>query len=162
MMYIDHLNTPIGRLALLVDQDGKLCAAGFVDQHARMERQLASQSAAPAPNPGGITTALKKYFSGELASIQGLPLGATGTPFQTAVWNALIEIPCGQTWSYGQLAKHIGRTSAVRAVGTANGANPIAIVVPCHRVIGADGSLTGYAGGLERKRWLIEHEKAHA
>ncbi len=112
-----------------------------------------------ASNPGGLSAALAAYFAGDLTAIERLPLGeAAGTPFQRSVWSALRSIPCGTSWSYGELAKAIGRPSAVRAVGLANGANPICIVVPCHRVIGADGKLIGYGGGIERKRWLLAHE----
>jgi methylated-DNA-[protein]-cysteine S-methyltransferase len=103
---------------------------------------------------------MKNYFAGELGAIDDLPVKTAGTPFQRAVWSALREIPLGATESYGKLAERIGRPTAVRAVGLANGSNPIGIVVPCHRVIGANGSLTGYGGGMERKRWLLEHEKA--
>jgi methylated-DNA-[protein]-cysteine S-methyltransferase len=100
---------------------------------------------------------LQAYFAGELRDFE-LPLAAAGTPFQQSVWRALCDIPYGETISYGELARRIGQPKAARAVGLANGQNPIAIVVPCHRVIGADGSLTGYGGGLERKRWLLAHE----
>ena len=91
-----------------------------------------------------------------------LPVQTAGTPFQREVWQALRKILCGATVSYAQLAERIGRSTAVRAVGLANGSNPVGIVVPCHRVIGSNGSLTGYGGGIERKRWLLEHEKKHA
>jgi methylated-DNA-[protein]-cysteine S-methyltransferase len=97
-------------------------------------------------------------MAGDIASLDGIPTESDGTPFQREVWAALRQIPAGETWSYGRLAAHIGRPAAVRAVGLANGANPIGVVVPCHRVIGASGGLTGYAGGLERKRWLLAHE----
>jgi methylated-DNA-[protein]-cysteine S-methyltransferase len=100
---------------------------------------------------------LQAYFAGELRGFE-LPLAAEGTPFQQRVWRALCDIPYGETISYGELARRIGQPAAARAVGLANGQNPIAIVVPCHRVIGANGSLTGYGGGLERKRWLLAHE----
>lgn len=100
---------------------------------------------------------LQAYFAGELRDFE-LPLAAAGTPFQQRVWRALCDIPYGETISYGELARRIGQPKAARAVGLANGQNPIAIVVPCHRVIGADGSLTGYGGGLARKRWLLAHE----
>jgi methylated-DNA-[protein]-cysteine S-methyltransferase len=100
---------------------------------------------------------LTEYFSGARCEFD-LPLRLHGTTFQTRVWHKLTEIPYGQTWSYGQLARRIDQPSASRAVGLANGRNPIAILVPCHRVIGADGSLTGYGGGIERKRWLLAHE----
>ncbi|MEO8276829.1 MAG: methylated-DNA--[protein]-cysteine S-methyltransferase [Thermoanaerobaculia bacterium] len=104
---------------------------------------------------------LGAYFSGELAAFE-LELTPTGTPFQREVWRALGEIPFGETESYGALARRIGRPGASRAVGLANGSNPVCIIVPCHRVIGADGSLTGYGGGIERKRWLLAHERRFA
>ena len=97
-------------------------------------------------------------FTGALTALDALPVATAGTPFQRAVWQALREIPCGTTVSYAALAQKIGKPSAMRAVGLANGSNPIGVVVPCHRVIGADGSLTGYGGGLDRKRWLLDHE----
>lgn len=162
--FLNHLDTPLGPLALVADGDGRLRALGFTDGHTRMERLLGGGSGTPAfvltpvTNPGGLTAALRRYFAGDLAAIEGLPVAAQGTQFQAAVWRALREIPCGQTWSYGDVARRIGRPTAVRAVGLANRSNPVAIVVPCHRVIGADGSLTGYGGGVERKRWLLAHE----
>ncbi len=104
---------------------------------------------------------LSEYFRGERRTFD-VALAPRGTPFQQRVWAALRTIPWGQTWTYGQLAEHLGDPQAVRAVGRCNGLNPWAVVVPCHRVIGADGTLTGYAGGLERKRWLLEHEGALA
>jgi methylated-DNA-[protein]-cysteine S-methyltransferase len=158
----DRIDTPIGRLALVVHPDGRLCAAGFTDGHRRMDRFLGSgleSRLVEARDPGGISAALARYFAGDTRAIDGLPVAPTGTEFQLAVWGWLQRIPCGETWSYGELARRLGRPSAVRAVGLANGANPIAVVVPCHRVIGADGSLTGYGGGIERKRWLLAHER---
>jgi methylated-DNA-[protein]-cysteine S-methyltransferase len=161
-VFRDHLDTPIGRFVLLADSDGRLCAAGFIDGHARMERQLALCTVAveDAKNPSGLTTAMRRYFDGDLAAIDRLPVNTGGTDFQRRVWQALREIPCGETWTYARLARRIGRPTAVRAVGLANGANPVAIVAPCHRVLGANGALTGYGGGLERKRWLLAHERA--
>jgi methylated-DNA-[protein]-cysteine S-methyltransferase len=162
---LDHLETPIGPIALVADEEGRLRALGFVSGHPRMDRHLrlssreADSALAPASNPGGLTAALRAYFEGDFTAIDGLPVAAPGTAFQQAVWRALREIPCGQTCSYGELARRIGRPAAVRAVGLANGANPVGIVVPCHRVIGSDGTLTGYGGGIERKRWLLEHER---
>jgi methylated-DNA-[protein]-cysteine S-methyltransferase len=162
---LDHLDTPLGRLAIVADQDGRLCAVGWVDAHARMARELGGRGArrpsamAPEPNPGGLTAAIRAYFEGQLGAIDRLPVAPRGTEFQRAVWDALREIPCGETRSYADLARRIGRPTAVRAVGLANGANPVGIVVPCHRVIGSDGSLTGYGGGVERKRWLLSHER---
>ena len=110
-------------------------------------------------DPNGLTTAISNYFEGNLSAIDTLPVETGGTPFQQEVWRALRTIPCGTTTSYGKLAENIGRPTAVRAVGLANGANPVSVVVPCHRVIGANGSLTGYGGGIERKRWLLDHER---
>ena len=102
--------------------------------------------------------AIGNYFAGELAAIDSLPVQTSGTLFQREVWSALRKIPCGTTISYGKLAGQIGQPAAVRAVGLANGSNPVGVIVPCHRVIGSNGSLTGYGGGIERKRWLLEHE----
>jgi methylated-DNA-[protein]-cysteine S-methyltransferase len=160
-LFIDHLETPVGRLAIVVDGRGSLRVVGFTEGHARMQRQVASVGAAlvPADDPGGLTAALRAYFAGDLAAIDDLPVTLDGTPFQRRVWEALRTIPCGETWSYRDLAVRVGNPRAVRAVGLANGANPVGIVVPCHRVIGADGSLTGYGGGVERKRWLLDHER---
>ncbi|MEP6652718.1 MAG: methylated-DNA--[protein]-cysteine S-methyltransferase [Myxococcales bacterium] len=170
-LLLDELDTPIGRLALLADEEGRLRALWFTEGHARMERQLrpyaavgahrAAPALVPARNPGGLTAAVAAYFEGDLSALDGLPVEADGTPFQRAVWGALREIPCGATRSYGEIARRIGNPAAVRAVGLANGANPVGIVVPCHRVIGANGTLTGYGGGIERKRWLLAHERVH-
>jgi methylated-DNA-[protein]-cysteine S-methyltransferase len=162
---LDHLETPIGRLDLVADEDGRLHAVGFGDGHPRMERHLrqpageADSALTPASNPGGLTAALRAYFDGDPMAIDGLPVAASGTEFQRAVWRALREIRCGETRSYSDIARRIGKPAAVRAVGLANGANPVGIVVPCHRVIGSNGTLTGYGGGIERKRWLLEHER---
>lgn len=154
-LLIDSLDTPVGPFTLAVDEEGRLHAANFSDRPLDLKDLVTVR----AKNPGDVTAALEAYFSGELQAIDGLRVAfERGTPFQLSVWRALREVPCGQTWSYGQLARHLGRPSAVRAVGLANGANPVAIVVPCHRVIGSDGSLTGYGGGLPRKQWLLAHE----
>jgi methylated-DNA-[protein]-cysteine S-methyltransferase len=161
-LLLDHVETPIGRFALVADEDGRLRAAGFADRGSHVERLLGGwrerATVERATNPGGLSAAIARYFAGELRAIDGLETAAEGTPFQRAVWQALVEIPCGQTRSYGQIAKRIGRPAAVRAVGLANGSNPIGVIVPCHRVIGSDGSLTGYGGGIERKEWLLAHE----
>ena len=108
-----------------------------------------------------VTAQLDAYFAGELRDFE-LEMDLRGTAFQQRVWSQLSLIPYGETISYGELATRIGNANASRAVGLANGRNPISIVVPCHRVIGADGSLTGYGGGLERKTWLLEHESRHS
>jgi methylated-DNA-[protein]-cysteine S-methyltransferase len=147
---IDHLDTPVGRLALVADDEGRLCSLGW---------HVDAPGAVAEPDPAGLSTALRAYFAGDLHAIDGLPVALVGTEFQRAVWAALREIPCGDTWSYGAVARRIGKPAAVRAVGLANHANPVAIVVPCHRVVGGDGSLTGYGGGLDRKRWLLAHER---
>lgn len=164
-LLIDHLDTPIGRLALIADVDGRLRAAGFTAGHERMGEQLRNYSRGGAPlltpvsNPGGLTAAIAAYFEGDFKALESVSVVTVGTKFQRAVWQKLREIPCGETWSYGELAERVGSPGAMRAVGLANGANPICIVVPCHRVIGMNGALVGYAGGLERKRWLLDHER---
>jgi methylated-DNA-[protein]-cysteine S-methyltransferase len=173
LMYVDYIETPVGRLAIVVDEKESLRAVGFTEGHPRMDRLVGADGKAggsrgagaqrrlvPKKNPAGLTAPIRAYFCGELAAIEGLPVTLVGTDFQRTVWTALLGIPCGETWSYGQLAARIGKPKAMRAVGLANGANPVGIVVPCHRVIGADGSLTGYGGGMQRKRWLLEHERA--
>ena len=123
-------------------------------------RRAGPSTSAPADDSAGLSTRVRAYFAGDIEILGEVPVRAGGTPFQRTVWAALREIPPGRTTSYGQLAARLGRPGASRAVGLANGANPVAIAVPCHRVIGADGTLTGYGGGLERKRWLLEHERA--
>jgi methylated-DNA-[protein]-cysteine S-methyltransferase len=162
---LDRLATPIGDLLIVADDEGNLRATFWTDCEEDLQRVLRRHYAGtqielhPAVNPRGLTSAIASYFAGELHSIDTLAVATAGTPFQREVWSALRDIPCGTTISYGQLAARLGRPAAVRAVGLANGANPIGVVVPCHRVIGANGSLTGYGGGIERKRWLLEHER---
>lgn len=163
-LFSEILTTPIGTLMILSDEEGNLRAVDWTDHEERMRRLLARQfqgapmTVAAASQRSAAVLALAAYFEGELNAVDALPTATAGTPFQTRVWAALRQIPPGQTLSYAGLAKRIGQPAAVRAVGLANGANPINIVVPCHRVIGADGSLTGYGGGLNRKRWLLDHE----
>src|SRR5208283_1925289 len=167
-LLIDRLDTPIGEMLIVADRDGNLRATFWTDHEARMHRALQLQYGThgfvlePASNPHDLTKAIGRYFAGELAAIDTLPVQTAGTPFQREVWRALRGIACGTTISYAELAERIGRPKAVRAVGLANGSNPVGVVVPCHRVIGSDGSLTGYGGGIERKRWLLEHESRHA
>ncbi len=153
----DHIDTPVGRIALVVDEQGRLNAAGFVEGHLRPQPGLALETE-PADDPCGVSSRLRAYFAGDLQALDELDLALTGTVFQRQVWAALREIPPGRTWSYGRLASHMGRPKAVRAVGSANAANPAVVIVPCHRVIGADGALSGYAGGVGRKVWLLTHE----
>jgi methylated-DNA-[protein]-cysteine S-methyltransferase len=165
---IDYVETPIGRFAIVVDADGRVRAAGFADGHARMEKRLRAHPGgedvviARGRKSRGVADAVRRYFAGDLAALDGLTVFNEGTEFQRAVWAALREIPCGETRSYGDIARRIGNPAAVRAVGLANNANPVGVIVPCHRVIGSDGSLTGYGGGIERKRWLLSHEQGSA
>ena len=111
-----------------------------------------------ARSPSAASRCLAAYFGGEIAAIDDVAVEAAGRPFQAAVWRVLRQIPAGQTITYRELAGRAGRPSAIRAAGAANGANPVSIIVPCHRVIGTNGALTGYGGGIERKRWLLAHE----
>jgi methylated-DNA-[protein]-cysteine S-methyltransferase len=163
---LERFNTPTGRMLLVNDEQGQLRALDWEDHEERMQRLMrryyrdAIVSLREMTRKSPARRALDAYFAGELTAIDALQTATNGTPFQREVWAALRRIPTGRTLSYGALAKKIGRPAAVRAVGLANGANPIAIVVPCHRVIGANASLTGYGGGLERKRWLLAHEDA--
>lgn len=167
-LLVDRLRTPIGELVIVSDEKARVRAIDWHDYEDRMLRKLSLHYGArgwtltSAADPFGATAALAAYMDGNLAALDALAVETGGTAFQRQVWRALREIPTGTTISYRELAKRIDRPSAVRAVGLANGANPIGIVVPCHRVIGANGSLTGYAGGLQRKRWLIAHEARHA
>lgn len=163
-LLIDRLPTPVGELIVLTDSAGRLRAVDWSDYESRMLDLLRVQyrgcriGLRPERDPGGASTAFAAYFSGDLAAIDGLPVETGGTDFQKAVWQALREIPCGRTITYRSLAERAGRPAAVRAAGHANGSNPLSVVLPCHRVIGTDGTLTGYGGGLERKRWLLRHE----
>jgi methylated-DNA-[protein]-cysteine S-methyltransferase len=168
-LLIDQIDTPIGKLLIVDDEAGRLCIVEWSDRKLAFPRALKRLARhfgkggrkvklVPARDRFGHKTALKAYFRGERDAIDKLPVAAAGTPFENKVWQALRRIPCGTTLSYAELARRIGRPAAVRAVGFANGSNPISIVVPCHRVIGSDGRLTGYGGGLERKFWLLQHE----
>jgi methylated-DNA-[protein]-cysteine S-methyltransferase len=165
-LLMDRIGTPLGELFVVADQDGNLRSTAWTDYESYLRPSLELHygkngfTIQSACNPGGLTEAIARYFAGDLAAIDALPVRTAGTPFQREVWRALREIPCGTTISYAKLARQIGRPNAVRAVGLANGSNPVGIVVPCHRVIGSDGSLTGYGGGIERKRWLLRHEHA--
>lgn len=154
---------PFEEVWIAVD-DGKLVALDFKGFEARMRRLLAKRYArvefAAKSNPCGFADRLHDYFDGDLGALNDVPVDTGGTEFQRAAWRALRDIPAGQTATYGEQAARVGRPAAVRAIGAANGQNPVAIVVPCHRVVGANGTLTGYAGGVETKHWLLRHEGA--
>jgi O-6-methylguanine DNA methyltransferase len=158
--------SPLGEILLVTDNEGALRALDFVDYEQRLHRLLRLHYGAyqldPGPASPAVVNALDAYFAGDLDALVKVRVATGGTPFQREVWAALRRIPAGHTRTYGELAVELGRAGASRAVGLANGSNPIAIVVPCHRVIGRNGTLTGYAGGLPRKRWLLEHERSHA
>ena len=165
---IGTMDTPLGAFLPVTDDEGVLRAADFADCEARLRRLLdrrlgrASYELASGRVPATIKAALEAYFAGDLAAIGRIPLTAGGTAFQNAVWIALRAIAPGHPLTYSQLAVQMGRPRSARAVGHANGANPFSIIVPCHRLVGADGALTGYAGGIARKRWLLDHEARHA
>ena len=160
---LDRVATPVGEVLLVTDGEGAVRALDFADYEARMTRLLARHAPGAAlvegRAPETVRRAVEAWFGGDLTALDGLTVKTGGTAFQRTVWAALRDIPAGETRSYGQLAAAIGSPKAVRAAGLANGQNPIAVIVPCHRVIGANGTLTGYAGGLERKRWLLDHER---
>jgi methylated-DNA-[protein]-cysteine S-methyltransferase len=158
MRYYDHIDTPIGPLLLVAD-DAALVEIG-------LPRRGAAQAAPADAEAGknrlrGAARELDEYFAGTRQRFD-IPLRPAGTPFQLEVWGALLAIPYGETVSYADIARRIRRPLAVRAVGAANGANPLSIIVPCHRVIGSHGDLVGYGGGLPIKRWLLAHERKHA
>lgn len=161
---LDRLPTPIGVALLVTDEAGVLRAFNWTDYEPAMltwiARHYPKAKLAAARAPAPVRGAFDGYFRGDARALELVPWRASGTPFQLKVWEALCSIPAGETLSYAGLAERIGRPTAMRAVGHANGANPVAVIVPCHRVIGMNGSLTGYGGGLPRKRWLLEHEGA--
>jgi methylated-DNA-[protein]-cysteine S-methyltransferase len=151
------IDSPIGPLTLVAER-GSLTGLYMQTQRHLPGPEVTGPAGDPAAEPFTVAAdELAAYFAGGLTEFS-LPLAPAGTQFQRRVWAALQQIPYGQTWSYGQLAAKIGNPAAVRAVGLANGRNPIAVVIPCHRVIGANGSLTGYGGGLDRKRFLLDLE----
>lgn len=163
-LQLDQIPSPIGVIRLVNDEEGRLRALDFEDHEARnlalLRRHYGPAEMTSGKAPRAVTSALEAYFDGDLAALETIEVATAGTAFQEAAWAALRAIPAGVTRSYAQQAAAIGRPKAVRAVGLANGANPVGIVNPCHRVIGAGGDLTGYGGGIERKRWLLEHEGA--
>ncbi len=164
-LLFDTLESPIGTV-VLVSRGTTLCALDFSDYDARMRtlihRRFGACGLKSASDPNGFTHRLRRYFNGNPTALDNIEVDTGGTPFQQSVWLGLRQIPLGETSSYGELAAKVGRPAAARAVGYANSLNPIGIVLPCHRVIGSNGSLTGYAGGMHRKEWLLNHERAMA
>lgn len=159
---LDRLETPIGTARLVTDADGYLRSFDWVDYVDRqlklLRRYNGEVSLTPGAAPAATRQAVIAYFDGDLQALGTIPWRSPGSDFQLECWNALCAIPAGETMSYGSQAAKIGRPNAMRAVGLANNSNPVALIIPCHRVIGANGSLTGYACGLWRKRWLLRHE----
>jgi O-6-methylguanine DNA methyltransferase len=162
-LLLDKYDAPSFQLLIVTDEAGTLRALDYADYEQRMHRLLrlhyGQYQLQHGSAKGRITEVLDAYFAGEIGAFSNIRVETGGTQFQKDVWHALRQIPAGETRSYGQLAQAVGSPGASRAVGAANGSNPIAIVVPCHRVIGSNGMLTGYAGGLERKHWLLNHER---
>ncbi len=160
----DKIDTPLGPLWILCDENFHLRAVEWEEHSDRMVELLdfhyrtEGYQRVASSNPGGLSRVMTNYFEGDLSIIESIPTATAGTPFPREVWQALRTIPCGQVMHYGQLAEQLGRPGAARAVGAANGSNPVSVVVPCHRVIGRNGTMTGYAGGVQRKEWLLRHE----
>jgi methylated-DNA-[protein]-cysteine S-methyltransferase len=164
--FSDVVGTPVGALAIVADEKGAMRMLSFDGESERWRKDFARRfpgaKLVAKRDPFGHASALRAYFAGDMDALDKIPVVFGGTPFQNKVWKQLRRIPVGKTLSYGALAKKIGEPKAMRAVGLANGSNPIAVIVPCHRVIGSDGSLTGFGGGLPRKKWLLEHEAKHS
>jgi methylated-DNA-[protein]-cysteine S-methyltransferase len=158
---IAAIQSPVGELTVAVNES-RVCMVHFgaatPDVTSTLRRWYPHGAVDAARDPAGAVSVLRRYFDGDLNALDEIAVELHGTPFQRSVWTALRGVKVGTTISYMELARRIGSPSAVRAVGAANGANPVAIVLPCHRIIGANGSLTGYGGGLDRKRWLLDHE----
>ena len=166
-LWLDRITAPSGApfaAILIAVQRDQLVALDFVEYEARMRKLLSRRYAAwqfaEKSNPCGFAGHLRAYLHGEIEAINTIPVALGGSEFQRAAWQALRTIPAGTTATYAEQAQRIGRPKASRAVGAANGQNPVAIVLPCHRVVGANGSLTGYAGGMHTKQWLLRHEGA--
>jgi methylated-DNA-[protein]-cysteine S-methyltransferase len=158
---LDRIESPVGTI-LMVAHSTAMVALDFSDCTDRMLSYLRLRyrdvDLVPCADPNGYSTRIRAYLDGDLHALDKMPVDAMGTEFQQRVWAALRTIPAGETRSYGDVAAAIGQPTACRAVGMANSRNPVAIVVPCHRVIGSNSKLTGYAGGIHRKRWLLSHE----
>lgn len=163
---VERTPTPLGEAVVVSDEAGALRLFYWDDPthrwKAAMRQRYGEVALVEKKGAFGHAKALRDYFDGDVGVLDRMKVAFAGSPFQLKVWNALRKIPVGTTTSYGALARKIGKPSAIRAVGLANGQNPISLIVPCHRVIGSNGSLTGYGGGLPRKRWLLEHETRHA
>jgi methylated-DNA-[protein]-cysteine S-methyltransferase len=161
MITLASYASPIGPL-MLAANGGRVCMLHFDTDEKGARKEIAKWypdvEVKVGKDPGGAVSVLRRYFKGDLNSLDEIEVEMHGTPFQRRVWDALRSVRAGTTASYSGLATTIGLPAAIRAVGAANGANPVAVIVPCHRVIGANGSLTGYGGGLDRKRWLLQHE----
>jgi len=166
VLLFDRITTPLGDMHAVCDAEGHLRALEWTDCEDRLHRLLSLQYGEEGRGfkhveralPTAIADALARYFAGELDALSMIPVMTGGTAFQQKLWGALRALPAGRTLTYALMAARLGQARAARAVGAANGANPVAVVVPCHRLLGADGALTGYAGGIERKRWLLVHE----
>ena len=162
MILVREADSPIGRLTLAA-RGARVCLLAFGADGDVVRRALARWYPGVPVEPGdpaGASAVLDRYFAGDLAALDGIDVEMHGTPFQQRVWSALRDVRAGRTASYRDVAHAIGAPAAVRAVGAANGANPVAVIVPCHRIVGTSGALTGYGGGLERKEWLLRHEGA--
>lgn len=163
MIQLTTMDSPIGALTVAA-HDARVCLLHFGADgpapRAMLQRWYPGKPVERHADPGGVVTTLLAYFGGSLTALDGVEVEMNGTPFQKRVWDALRAVKCGTTTSYAAIARAIGSPAAVRAVGAANGANPVAVIVPCHRIIGTSGSLTGYGGGLDRKQWLLHHEGA--
>jgi methylated-DNA-[protein]-cysteine S-methyltransferase len=167
MTFIDIVEfaSPIGEITVAA-HDGRVCALSFTDRwpqrRVQLEKRFQQTAFRHVSDSTEVLGRLQDYFAGDLRAFAGIRIDPGGTPFQERVWRELRNVAAAQTISYGELARRIGSPAACRAVGAANGANPVAIVIPCHRVIGTKGDLTGYGGGIERKRWLLDHERRAA
>jgi methylated-DNA-[protein]-cysteine S-methyltransferase len=161
---LDRISSPIGTI-LLVSDGESLCSLDFIDYEVRMmgllQKRYKAVELTESIDPQGFSSKIQAYLAGDFNALNNIPVNAGGTDFQQLVWAGLRKIPVGKTLTYGELATKLGKPTASRAVGMANSLNPVAIVVPCHRVIGAKAKLTGYAGGLDRKQWLLTHERVH-
>jgi methylated-DNA-[protein]-cysteine S-methyltransferase len=163
-LLLDRITSPMGNM-LLVSDGESLCSLDFADYEARMvgllQKRYESLAFVESIDPQGFSSKIRAYLAGDFSALDNIPVNAGGTNFQQLVWQELRKIRVGATLTYGELASNLGKPTASRAVGMANSLNPVAIVVPCHRVIGVKAKLTGYAGGLERKQWLLTHEGVH-